>query len=163
MSILHILHGLPGSGKSTLARSLQAQYRAIILAHDDWMVRLYGCNPPAEHFADYSARIDAAHWALASQLLGQGIDVIWDYGVWTRTARARMLDRAHALGAEALFYDCRCSPAEADARVLRRNAEGRGQVLEIDQAALDLFRSLYEPIAEDEGLQVITVESDNAR
>jgi len=157
MSILHILHGLPGSGKSTLARSLQAQYRAIILAHDEWMVRLYGCNPPAEHFADYSARIDAAHWDFASQLLGQGLDVIWDYGVWTRDSRARMLDRAHALGATALFYDCRCNPAEADTRVLRRNAVERGRVLEIDQAALDLFCSLYEPIAEDEGLQVIAV------
>lgn len=157
MSILHILHGLPGSGKSTLARSLLLRYRAIVLAHDEWMVRLYGCNPPAEHFADYSARIDAAHWALASQLLGQGIDVIWDYGVWTRNSRARMCARAQALGAEPLFYDCQCDPAEADARVLQRNVRERGQILDIDQAALDLFRSLYEPIAEDEGLQVITV------
>ncbi|WP_018609244.1 AAA family ATPase [Uliginosibacterium gangwonense] len=155
MSILHILHGLPGSGKSTLARSLQPQYRAIILAHDEWMLRLYGCNPPAEHFADYSTRIDAAHWALACQLLGQGIDVIWDYGVWTRSARARMLARAQVLGVEALFYDCQCDPAEADARVLRRNVDARGQVLDVDQPALDLFRSLYEPIAEDEGLQVM--------
>jgi predicted kinase len=51
-----LIHGYLGAGKTTFARQLERTIPAIRLSHDEWMVRLYGDNPPIEHFADFYGR-----------------------------------------------------------------------------------------------------------
>lgn len=55
--------------------------------HDAWMHRLYGANPPAETFAALWERVDAMIWPYAARLLELGVDVVLDYGFWTRASR----------------------------------------------------------------------------
>jgi len=81
---LHILHGLLGTGKSTYAKERRKRGRAIILNNDEWMVRLYGENPPADSFQQFRNKFEQIQWQLACELLNEGIDVIWDYGASTR-------------------------------------------------------------------------------
>ena len=82
MATLHLIHGFAGAGKTTFARNLAVESSAIRFTHDEWMVKLYGHNPPENRFADYFDRISNLIWELTMQLLHLGQDVILDFGFW---------------------------------------------------------------------------------
>ncbi|BET68010.1 AAA family ATPase [Opitutales bacterium ASA1] len=161
MPRLHVLCGLPGSGKTTYALGLLRTTRAVRLANDDWMVALFGTNPSESEFRAAFARIEALQWSLALELLRCDIDVIWDYGVWSRAARADLHARCRAAGAEFVLYDISCGFETAVARVLARNTDGAPYTatLRIDRDAMEEFRRLYEPPSDDEGFDVVRVAS----
>jgi predicted kinase len=46
MPAAHLIHGFLGAGKTTFARELERNIPAIRFSHDEWMVRLYGIDPP---------------------------------------------------------------------------------------------------------------------
>ena len=48
MPTAHLIHGYLGAGKTTFARQLERDIPAIRFSHDEWMVRLYGDDPPIE-------------------------------------------------------------------------------------------------------------------
>ena len=148
--VIHLLHGLPGTGKSTFARQLALKTGAVCLNHDEWMIALYGNNPPAELFADYHDRVLNLIWEMAAEFARRGIDVILDHGFWTRMARDQARMKSVEIGAAPLLYTMDCPPEVADSRVLRRNQTLGKSALYIDQAALDLFRTRYEPLGADE-------------
>ena len=158
MSKIHLLHGLPGTGKSTYARTLHTETNAVILNHDEWMTTLYGDNPPAEHFADYHQRVLNLIWKMTAEFVLRDIDVILDHGFWTRTSRDQARAKAHEFGANPKLYTMVCPSAMADVRVLKRG-QNSPDTLYIDQAALDLFRSRYEPIRPEE--ECINIDTSN--
>ena len=47
---LHLIHGFVGAGKTTFAKKLEHFLPAVRFTHDEWMSKLYGENPPLEHF-----------------------------------------------------------------------------------------------------------------
>jgi hypothetical protein len=51
MPSAHLIYGYLGAGKTTFARQLERDIPAIRFSHDEWMVRLYGDDPPIEQFA----------------------------------------------------------------------------------------------------------------
>jgi hypothetical protein len=72
--------GLPCAGKTTLATQLAAERRALRLTKDDWLWAL-GSTP-----WDEPAREKVEHelWRLAQEVLGLGLSVVLDFGLWTR-------------------------------------------------------------------------------
>ncbi len=44
-SVLFMMVGLPGSGKTTKAKELEAEYNALRLTPDEWILSLYGPPP----------------------------------------------------------------------------------------------------------------------
>jgi predicted kinase len=131
------------------------------LANDDWMVALFGTNPPESEFRAAFARIEALQWRLAVAILRCGVDVIWDYGVWSRAARADLYARCRDAAAEFVLHDISCDFETAVARVLARDTEGDSYAaaLRIDRHAMEQFRRLYEPPSDDEGFDVVRVSS----
>ena len=63
MPNLHLIYGFAGAGKTTFARKLEAEISAIRFTHDEWMVKLYGCNPQEQKFSDYYKRISDLIWS----------------------------------------------------------------------------------------------------
>lgn len=86
--------GLPGAGKTTLATRLAAERRAVRLTKDEWQWPL-GSSPWDRHTGE---KIERQLWGLAENILGLGLSVVLDFGLWARVERDEMRTVARALG-----------------------------------------------------------------
>lgn len=147
---LHLIHGFTGSGKTTFARRLERELRAIRLSPDEWMVVLYGADPPTEHFQEFQTRVTRLIWDLAVRVLHLGLDVVLDFGFWSRASRDDARARAQSIGVPWKLYFVDCSEEVMRRRVLERTEELPVGVLVIDEAAFELFKTRFEPLGPDE-------------
>ena len=93
---LFVTVGLPASGKTTRAEELAAEFAAVRLTPDDWMIPLFNHN-------DAGGKRDVLEgrfiW-LAMRALEHGINVVLDFGVWARDERSALKHLALKVGAE---------------------------------------------------------------
>ena len=145
LNTLHIMVGLPGSGKTTLARALAAQTGAIRFTPDDWHLLLFGqdLDDPA-HNARHD-QIEAIQQALAFDLLARGVDVVLDFGVWSRAERDDLRARARALGVTVVLHPC---DAPLDQLVAR--SQSRPDGFPVTLAMLTTWSALYDPVTPEE-------------
>jgi predicted kinase len=146
MPTLHLIHGFVGAGKTTFAKKLAAETGAVRFSHDEWMCVLYGANPDAGEFADFSSRVSGLIWVTASRVLAAGADVILDYGFWTRADRDDYRLRGKEAGAEVKLYVLSADPEIMKSRALKRTEEMPEGQLFIDANAIEIFRAKFEPV-----------------
>jgi predicted kinase len=158
MATLHLLHGFTGSGKTTFARKLEKELLALRFTPDEWIVQLYGNNPPEEHCLEYFDRVTNLIWKLTMELLRSERDVILDFGFWSRVSRDEARSKAQAAGAKVKLYFISCAEETMRQRVLERSAELPAGALSIDEHAIQLFKARFEPLGKDESH--IIVRSD---
>ena len=77
---IHAIHGFIGAGKTTFARQLETQLPALRLNSDEWMVQLYGPDPPEEVFRPGIVRVNVLMRQLAERALTLGLHVVLDDG-----------------------------------------------------------------------------------
>jgi len=128
MATLHLMVGLPGSGKTTLARKLEVDCAALRLTVDEWHVRLFGMDVDdhsddaafAAHNAKHGA-IESLLWDVAARVLMLGVDVILDFGFWTRRERDDLRARARELGVGFKIHFAEASERLLLERITARN------------------------------------------
>ena len=145
---IHALHGFLGSGKTTLARRLERELPAVRYSSDEWMVQLYGPDPPEEVFRPGVARVNALIRLQAERVLSLGVSVVLDEGYWTRASRDELRGWAAGLGVPLHLYALTVPEAEARARTLRRNREPGA--LYVSPETFDLFLPTFEALQADE-------------
>lgn len=150
MATLHLIHGFVGAGKTTFSRTLEAKIPAIRFTIDEWIVKLYGHNPPKDKFDEYSDRVSSLIWQLTIQLLNLDRDVILDFGFWSRASRDRAREFALSVDAEVKLYSICCSDTVMKQRVRLRNKDLPSDSLWIDDRAFELFKQGYEALEKDE-------------
>jgi len=146
MPILHAIHGIVGSGKSTFAKKLESETKAIRFTHDEWMVDLFGTNPPVESFADNCDRVYKVIWKIAERALHGGADVIFDFGFWKRESRDRLRAFAEKVGADLRLYKLECPVELAKQRALKRTEEMPDGALEITENTFNILLERVEPL-----------------
>jgi predicted kinase len=144
----HLIHGFLGVGKTKFARELETRFAAVRFSHDEWMVRLYGADPPAEVFAMYFARVSGLIDGLWPRCLELGVDVILDLNFWTRAHRDDARRLAKAAGADCRLYRLQVPDEVALERVTRRN--GQADALQITPETFALLRKRFELLGPDE-------------
>jgi predicted kinase len=149
MATAHLIHGYLGAGKTTFARQLEKSGAALRFTPDEWMARLYGVDPSAAHFVEYDRRIMDQIGTLWPKCLELGIDVILDFGFWTRRQRDELRTRIVEQAAEPKLYHLVCSDTEAWRRIEKRNANLDGSLV-ITPNTFDILRSRFEPLDADE-------------
>jgi predicted kinase len=117
---LTIMVGLPASGKTTTAGQMAADRGALRLTPDEWMIPLFG-----QDFRDdaYERRRDVLEGRLISvaiDVLRAGVDVVLDFGCWSRAERNGLRHLAAAVGAECEIFYLTASEEEQSRRVRER-------------------------------------------
>jgi predicted kinase len=149
MPTAHLIHGYLGAGKTTFARQLERDIPAIHFSHDEWMVRLYGDDPPVENFADFYWRIHGQVEEIWLRCLELGLDVVLDFGFGARQERDATRAKIITLGAEARLYRLTCPEDEAWWRIEKRNANLQGSLL-IVRNTFEVLKERFEPLDPDE-------------
>lgn len=75
------------SGKSTYAETLRRQRKGVLLSVDEIMLSIFGQHCGELH-DEYAQRTKDFLFAKSIELIESGIDVILDWGPWTKEGRA---------------------------------------------------------------------------
>ncbi len=150
MATLILICGLPGSGKTTLAKQLEQERPALRLTPDDWITRLFGPDPAPAILDGARDPVESVQWEVAARALTLGVDVLLDFGFWSRSEREQFRARAAELGAgsEVRFLDV--PRAVLSARLAARNAELPPGTFRVSEAQLEEWWTLFEPPRADE-------------
>jgi predicted kinase len=146
VATLFLICGLPASGKTTRAKELEREHRALRLTPDEW-IAAFALDP-----ADDAKRaaVEAQQWQVAARALELGVDVVLDFGVWSRSERDTFRARAKALGARTVLHFLDVPRDELRKRLLARNRALPPGTFRIDEAELDSYIAWLERPAPDE-------------
>ena len=147
---MHLICGLPCSGKTTLAKALELELPALRLCPDEWITRLYGADISGEALDAARDPVEQALWDLAARVLVLGVDVILEYGFWSRSEREEFRRRAARLGAGSQVHFTDASEGELLGRLARRNADLPAGTFWIDEGRLKEWVGLFEAPGPDE-------------
>jgi predicted kinase len=154
-ALVHLLCGRTGSGKTTFARELEREQRAVLLSVDEWMIRLFGHRMERELFDTRLAVCKELAYDLAERIARMGIDVVLDFGFWSRTERDAIRARFSANSTAYAFYFFDVPDDVLKERIARRNANLPSGSYEITEEMFDLFSARFEPPGEDERVTMV--------
>ncbi len=139
-------------GKSTYAKRLCAENNAVLLSVDEIMLAIFGPYAGEKH-DEYTERIQNYLFQKSIELIKSGMNVILDWGFWSRrkrsTARAFYADR----GIECEFHYMDLSDEVWKERIAYRNElvlKGEHGAYLVDENLTAKFASLFEPPLESE-------------
>ena len=89
--------------------------------------------------------VEGALWDLAVQVLALGLDVILEYGFWSRREREDFRRRAAALGVRSELHFTAAPEEELLRRLANRNVQLPPGTFWIDEARLRGWFELFEP------------------
>jgi len=136
-------------GKSTYARKIKEEGNAVILSIDDITLKLFPDGSGNMHDT-YALRAEQYLLELSLQILQAGVDVILDWGLWTRAVRNRIRDfYASRGGIHTELHYLRIDPEEWNRRIRKRNDSGEAAYF-VDEGLLKKVESLFEEPPEDE-------------
>ncbi|MDE3192918.1 MAG: ATP-binding protein [Chloroflexota bacterium] len=143
MATLFITCGVPGSGKTTVAKRIEVEHGALRLTADEWLHELYadeelvGLDENGALRAPHRPQVERIQWALALRALELGVNVVLDWGLWTREERDRYRTEAQALGIRVVLCVSMASRDELLRRLAARNADLPTGTFRIDEVQLD--------------------------
>ena len=116
---LFLTVGLPATGKTTAARRIESEQKALRLTKDEWAKALYGPeNPPSA-----TDVIEGRLIEIGLRALELGVDVVLDFGLWSRDERSALRQAAADVGARVQIHYFELTPAEQRRRLDQRQDE----------------------------------------
>lgn len=148
-----MLCGRCGCGKTAYAQTLQARGNTFVLSSDDLMLTLFDICIGRERHQDMERRCRAFLLDQAEALCALGLDVVLDFGFWSRSAREETKRYFAQRGIPA-----RLVLLDAPYEVITRHLERRNRLVEdgilraypIDAEKRARFDSWFEPPGPEE-------------
>jgi len=132
--------GLPGAGKTMLARQLAESRRAVRLTKDEWLFAL-GTSPWDEPI---QVKLENELWHLAQEILGLGLSVVLDFGLWGRSERDGFRAAARDLGVGVELHFLDAPTDELWRRIDARNSVPPWDRYPISRAHLDEWTATFQ-------------------
>ncbi|HWQ11755.1 MAG TPA: ATP-binding protein [Roseiflexaceae bacterium] len=150
MATLFLICGLPGAGKTTLARKLERAHAALRLSPDEWIAAILADPADIAERDRLRAPVESLQWEVARRALTLGVDVVLEWGFWSREERARYRAEAEALGARVELHYLAVGRDELWARLAKRNAELPPGTFAVTEEELDRWWGWFEPPTAEE-------------
>jgi predicted kinase len=145
MATLIMVCGLPGAGKTTLARQLEQSRPALRLSPDEWIVHLLDDHSNQPELDRLRTPVETVQWNVAMRVLALGVDVVIEWGFWSREERRMFRERAQAIGARVELRFLDVALGELWARLSLRNAALPPGTFAVTKEQLELWASWFEP------------------
>ena len=134
------------SGKSAYAEKLRKENKAVVLSIDEIMLALFGQNA-GEKYDDYIVRIKDYLYHKSLEIIDSGINVILDWGFWTKDERAwaRSFFNSNGITNEIHYIDI--DDSEWSRRIEKRNKDvfaGGDDAYYVDEGLLEKFNAIFE-------------------
>ena len=137
---LFLTVGLPGTGKTTAARRLEVEQHALRLTKDEWMKALYGHENPSNS----SDVIEGRLIQIGMRGLELGINVVIDFGLWSRDERSALRQAAGDLGANVVMLYLSVAPDEQRKRLENRLEEDPNSSWPMSDEDLDTYAAIFQ-------------------
>jgi len=147
--IAHMLYGFVCAGKTTYACKLERERKAVRFSPDEWMVKLFGVNPPADKFSEHYDTVLGIMEGYWTQLIRVNIDVILDFGFWNRSYRDAIREQVIKSGGIPKLFSFTLTEETARARCEERNQRLEGDFL-ISAETFDVLKERFQPLGYDE-------------
>lgn len=156
----YLICGFIGSGKTTFARKLEKEKGVVRFTKDEWMVKIFGNNPPKnklenETFHEYDGKMTKLATEIALRFLKTGTSVIIDDGFWYKKQRDEMRQTLKDIGALAKFYYI-----DTPVEMMKKRTVKRSENLPIDsyfitEQEFNDYLKIFQPPTEDEAFELI--------
>ena len=146
MSKIFLMCGKICSGKSTCAKQLSREHKAVILSIDDIMLALFGQDAGEKH-DHYVEMTEKYLYEKSLEILELGINVVLDWGFWTREKRDYARNFYGPRGIEHEFCYISISDEEWNRRLDKRNKdvkENRSDAYYVDEGLRRKFEAIFE-------------------
>jgi predicted kinase len=158
MATVHLICGFLGAGKTTFSKAMTRQSSAVRLSVDEWYLRLFTDEVPTYDVdAQALGRVFGVLNDLWPQVVTAGVDVVLDFGFWSRGLRDEVRERARASGARTRLYWLRCPDEVALARCLQRN--GTVGAFLISAEGFEEMKERFEPPDPAESYEIVETGS----
>lgn len=152
MAKVFLICGKICSGKSTYAEHLRTENKAVLLSVDEIMFALFGLYTGDKH-DEYTEKIQSYLFEKSVEIIQSEINVILDWGFWSRRGRSAAKEFYTLRNIECEFYYIDISDEVWKERIIYRNklvSKGENEAYIIDGNLAAKFESLFEPPSEDE-------------
>jgi len=138
---MFVLVGLPAAGKTRRARELASEWSALRLTPDEWMIPLFGREQPEGKRNVLEGRLI---W-LALSALRAGVNVVLDFGVWSKVERSALRALAASVGAASELVYLQVHEADQLRRIAARSLTDGASTFDMTAADLQRWRQIFEP------------------
>ena len=152
MAKVYILCGKICSGKSTYSQQLRKDKKAVILSVDDITLTLLGQNG-GDTLDVYVEKLEQYFFQKAVEIVETGINVVLDWGFWTKTERDFAKQFYGSRGIEYEFHYISINDEEWYCRLDKRNKdvlEKKSDAYYVDEGLAEKFKSIFEIPGKDE-------------
>lgn len=153
--IAYLICGFIGSGKTTFARKLEKETGVVRFTKDEWMVKVFGNNPPKDKFEydtfhEYDSKMANLATEIALRFLKSGTSVIIDDGFWFRKQRDEMRQQLKDMGIAVKLYFIDTHIDLMRARTVKRSENPSVDSFYITESEFNDYFKTFEPPTDDE-------------
>lgn len=152
MSKVFIMCGKLCSGKSTYAKKIRKTNSAVILSIDEIMLLVFGQDAGEKHDY-YVEKIKEYQYKKSVEIAESGINVVLDWGFWTRKEREYAKEYYSSRHIDYEFYYMDVDSAEWNKRIQERNQavlDHESDAYYVDEGLAEKFDSVFEVPSKDE-------------
>ena len=154
---IYLIVGLPGAGKTTRAKELEVSESALRLTPDDWHMAVFDADDPSrwrtKERVDQRDRIEGKLVEIGLRAARLGVNVVFDFGLWSRDERSALRWIAQSLGVSTQIVYLPVALEEQRRRIVDRYKSGPGH-FEMSDADLAQWQVQFEAPDQEELLGV---------